>query len=80
MMVESGRPYEEIAISDHLAYRTQPAAFTAEDATDVLIDPNHGDAAQEIIEGLLIPVWISGIVNALVEFCEGMTESASPCS
>jgi hypothetical protein len=36
--MESCGADEEVAIPDHLACRTKPAAFTAEEATDVFID------------------------------------------
>ena len=70
-MVESRRPDEEVGIADHLACHTQPAALTAEDATDTFINANHSNAAQKVIERLLVRLRIPGIVNPLVEFREG---------
>jgi hypothetical protein len=64
-MVESGRPYEEIAVPDQLPCRTQSAAFTTEEATDVLIDPHHNGCPKKIIKGTLIAAWILGIVKSL---------------
>jgi hypothetical protein len=78
MELKSRGADEEIEIPDHLACRTHSAALTAEEATDILIDPNHGDAAQEIIEGLLVPLRISRTINPLVEFGEGDHREGEP--
>jgi hypothetical protein len=77
-MLESRAADEEIAIADHLSCRTQPAALTAEDATDIFINADHHNPAQKVIEGSLIPVRIPGIENSLVEFREGDNREREP--
>src|SRR5262249_61972421 len=77
-MVKSRGADEEIAIPDHLACCPKPAALTAEEATDIFINANHSNAAQNIIEGLLVPIRIAGIVNSLVEFREGDDGECKP--
>jgi hypothetical protein len=68
MELKSRGADEEIKIPDHLACRTHSAALTAEEATDILIEPNHVMLRRKlIIEGLLVPLRISGIINPLIE-------------
>jgi hypothetical protein len=79
-MVEGRCANEKIKITDHFSCNTKPASLTAEDATDILIDTNHGDTTKKIIEGTLVRIGISGIGNPLVEFREGNDGEREPYS
>jgi hypothetical protein len=76
---ECGGTDEEIAIPDQQASSSQPATFFAKDFAGFLIKTeDYQFRVQKALQRRFALDRITGIINSLVEFCEGDEERASP--
>lgn len=81
--MQTGCGNEQVEVTHGLAQLTELASFPPKDPTDRFIYADDININQEVLEGLLVTLWVAGIVDPLIQLGQGDdakrdTRSASP--
>ncbi len=77
--MQTGCGNEQVEVTHGLAQLTELASFPPKDPTDRFIYADDINISQEVLEGLLVTLWVAGIVDPLVQLGQGdETLSATP--